>query len=254
MPGQFDLRPAPLGAGVVAGFSTRTGGASAPPFDTLDLAANVGADPDLVRANRSAFAALVDAGSAVLCWAEQVHGAEVAVVVDAADAASRSGERGIASVDALVTAARGVLLCIRVADCLPVLFADPAAGVVGAAHAGRRGLAAGVLLNTVTAMESLGASRKNLHAVLGPSICGRCYEVPALLQAQFEAVVPGAAAMTRSGTPSLDLPAAARSLLERLDVAAIDSVDECTFERPDRWFSYRRSARTGRFAGYVGLS
>lgn len=254
MPGCVDLRLASLGAGILAGFSTRAGGVSQAPYDWLNLAITVGDDPSLVRANRAALASSLGLPPGSAYWAEQVHGGEVAVVAEAADAARGSGERGVASVDALVTSVRGVLLCIRVADCLPVLFADASAGVVGAAHAGRRGLLAGVLVNTVAAMESLGATRAGIRAVIGPGICGRCYEVPSELADEVDAAIPGTRAMTRAGTPSLDLPGAAQRLLEASGIGAVDAFGECTAEHPDRWYSCRRSARTGRFAGYVVLS
>src|SRR5690606_40659126 len=93
------------------------------------------------------------------------------------------------------------------ADCVPVLLADPAAGVVGAAHAGRVGAAAGVVPATVEAMEALGARRDALEVVLGPAICGGCYEVPERMRAEVDARLPGSAVRTRRGTPGLDLRA-----------------------------------------------
>lgn len=247
-----ELLPVPLGAGVLAGFALRTGGVSEAPYDSLNLAFTVGDDPVAVRANRAALRAAVAPGAVAVCWAEQVHGADVATVPDSAAGGMADG--GVPAVDALVTATPGLLLCVRVADCLPVLFADPGAGVIGAAHAGRRGLAAGVLRNTVSAMEALGASRAGIRAVVGPGICGRCYEVPAALAAEIGALIPGSRAVTRTGTPSLDLPAAAHVLLSGLGLASVDVVDECTAEHPDRWYSYRRAHRTGRFVGYVALA
>lgn len=257
MPDSSGFYRASLGARVLAGFSTRIGGVSEAPYEFLNLALNVGDDPELVRANRSVLLASLGVAAAGALWAEQVHGSEVAVVTAAVAAGAVEGgssQRGIEGVDALVTSVRGVLLCIRVADCLPVLFADAAAGVVGAAHAGRRGLVAGVLANTVAAMESLGAARADISAAVGPGICGGCYEVSAELAAEVEAAIPGTRAQTRAGTPSLDLPGAAGRLLAELGLRDVKTVDECTAEHPDRWYSYRRSARTGRFAGFVALS
>lgn len=252
MPAHPELLPAPLGAGVLAGFALRTGGVSEAPYDSLNLALTVGDDPVVVRANRAALLAAVAPGAVAVCWAEQVHGADVAAVTAAV--AVGTAEGGVPAVDALVTATPGVLLCIRVADCLPVLFADSGAAVIGAAHAGRRGLAAGVLRNTVLAMEALGASRAGIRAVVGPGICGRCYEVPEALAAEIDALIPGSRTTTRTGTPSLDLAAAAGIALGALGLASVDVVDECTAEQPDRWYSYRRARRTGRFVGYVALA
>jgi YfiH family protein len=249
-----DLRGAQLGSGLLAGFSTRAGGVSEAPFDSFNLALTVGDDPELVRINRSALASALRVDVGALTWAEQPHGGKVAVLPTAADASEQSGSKGVPGVDGLVTSVPGVVLCIRVADCLPVLLADPDAGVVAAAHAGRRGLVAGVLGNTVAAMESAGASRARVRAVIGPAICSRCYEVPEQLADEFEAVIPVTRAVTSAGTPSLDLPAAGRLLLEQAGVRAVESTGECTFEHPDLWYSYRRSARTGRFAGFVMLT
>ncbi|MEO6714656.1 MAG: peptidoglycan editing factor PgeF [Mycobacteriales bacterium] len=241
MPAQ--LRAAPLGESVLAGFSTRVGGESVAPFDSLNLSMDVGDDPVAVQANRAALVAAVGIATAPV-WAEQVHGGDVAVVT------ANDAGRTVEGVDALVTAERGILVCIRVADCLPVLFADPLAGVIGAAHAGRRGLADGVLHNTVQAMENLGADVSRMEVHVGPGICGKCYEVPAELAAEFDVAVPGAISTTRSGTPSLDLPMAALGLLAQLGFRSV-SVGVCTFEDPDRWYSYRRAAPTGRFVGFV---
>lgn len=239
------VRRVELGAGVRAGFSLRAGGTSAPPFDSLNVAVDIGDDPDAVAANRSRLAAATGAAPLRVLWAEQVHGGEVAVVTG-----HETGDT-VAGVDALVTSARGVLLCIRVADCLPVLLADSAAGVVGVAHAGRRGLVAGVLANTVAAMESLGASPAGLRVSVGPGICGGCYEVPEELAAEVEAVIPGTRTQTRQATPSLDLRRAALTQLTDRPLTEIFVSAECTVEQPDRWYSYRRDSRTGRFCGYV---
>ena len=172
----------------------------------------------------------------------QVHGHDVVVVADEPVERARA--------DALVTDRTGVVLAVRAADCVPVLLADPVAGVVGAAHCGRPGLAAGVLPRTVEALRGLGARR--LTAWLGPHVCGACYEVPEELQAEVAAVVPAARATTSWGTPSLDLGAGARAQLEEAGVALVDA-GRCTRESADL-FSYRRDGRAaGRLAGLVRL-
>ncbi len=176
----------------------------------------------------------------------QVHGDRVLAVNRDTDVAALALRPG----DALITTARGVGLGVRVADCLPVLFADPSAGVVGAAHAGRVGLAAGVLVRTVVRLGELGAT--DLQAWIGPHICGGCYEVPASLQAEFTVQHPAAAATTSWGTPSLDLGAAAEAQLETLG-CAVTRVDPCTFTTPTL-HSYRRDGeRSGRQLGVVWL-
>lgn len=189
------------------------------------------------------------AGLAVdaLVFAEQVHGRGVAVV----PAPTREAVRGV---DALVTAARGLGLVVLSADCLSVLLADPVAGVVAAVHAGRQGLVAGVLQQTVAVMAELGATAAGTTAVLGPSVCGRCYEVPADLADEVEAAVPGTRTTTRRGTASVDLAAGATAVLRRGGVQSIRSVGGCTLEQADRLFSYRRDGVTGRHGALVHLS
>lgn len=178
--------------------------------------------------------------------AYQVHGTRVLVVDEHTDRRALATE----AADALVTTSRRVAVAVRVADCVPVLFADPEAGVVGAAHAGRVGLAAGVLPATVTALHRLGAGR--LQAWIGPHICGECYEVPARLQAEVCAVHPAARATTSWGTPSLDLGAAAAAQLDQLGCSVV-RVDPCT-RTTASLHSYRRdAAASGRQAALAWL-
>jgi hypothetical protein len=141
---------------------------------------------------------------------------------------------------------------VLAADCLPVLLADPHARVVGVAHAGRQGLAAGVLERTVGAMARLGADPSRVSAVVGPSVCGRCYEVPEEMARQVESAVPGSLSTSPTGTAALDLAAGARGMLTRLGVRSVEVVGGCTRESDD-YFSYRREGATGRFAGVVAL-
>ncbi|MCW2813774.1 MAG: yfiH [Nocardioides sp.] len=169
----------------------------------------------------------------------QVHGRHV---VHADPGAPRSEGDGI------VTDQPDVVLLVRAADCVPVLLADPAAGVLGAAHAGRPGVAAGVVPATVEAMRDLGA--RDVTAWIGPYVCGACYEVPADLQDEVAALVPATRATTSWGTPSLDLGAGVRAQLEAGGATVVD-VSSCTRESPDL-FSYRRDgAGSGRLAGLI---
>jgi YfiH family protein len=158
----------------------------------------------------------------------------------------------VRTADAIVTDRDDVALAIMVADCLPVLLADPVAGVVAVAHAGRRGLLDGVLEATLEQMGTLGARAEDTTASIGPAICGSCYEVPEEMREDAARRVPATGATTRWGTPALDLRAGAVSVLEDAGVpaAAIDADHTCTLE-DERFFSYRRSARTGRFAGVL---
>ena len=176
--------------------------------------------------------------------ASQVHGDEV-TTVDGDD----SGRVPFA--DGLVTTQRRTALMVRVADCVPVLLADATAGVVGAAHAGRRGVELDVVTRTVERMRDLGAA--DIHAWIGPHICGGCYEVPDEMRAEVAAVVPETYAETTWGTPSLDLGAGVAAQLAAADVA-VTVVGGCTLE-DDRFHSYRRDGQeSGRLAGLVWLS
>ena len=184
-------------------------------------------------------------GVQVRC-AQQVHG--VTVLRVGTDTDQRAC--GAQEADALVTTARGLRVAVRVADCVPVLVGDPAAGVVAAAHAGRVGLTAGVLQATLAAMRELGATA--VTAWIGPHICGACYEVEPALRDQVAAQLPGAASTTAWGTASLDLGAGAALLLEALG-CQVRRHDPCTRTTPSL-HSYRRDALTaGRQAGVIWL-
>ena len=236
--------------GVISGFTTRAGGVSAQPYDELNLARHVADQPAAVSANRQAVAHRIGAGA--VAFPEQVHGAQVGVLTATDEV--RDGEwTGGAGCDAVVTTRLETAIGVLVADCMPVLLADPDAGVVAAAHAGRRGLAAGVLEATVAAMSRLGAQASTTRAVIGPAICGRCYEVPAELREEIDALVPGSATTTAAGTPGLDLPAGALGVLRRAGLADVTVLGACTAE-DRRFYSYRRDGVTGRFAGIVMLA
>lgn len=221
-------------------------GASAGPFASFDLARHVGDDPTAVDDNRARLAETM--GTSVR-FVEQVHSAVVEVV----ESPTAPAEPVVA--DAMVTSRRDVALGILVADCMPVLLADQDAGVVAAAHVGRVGLLDGVLEATVAAMRGLGADPARTHAVIGPHACGRCYEVPASMRAEAEERLPGIGGTTMQGTASLVLAAGARTVLRGAGLGedAIEVMPLCTIE-DERFYSYRRSSRTGRFAGVVRLA
>ncbi|MYS19604.1 MULTISPECIES: peptidoglycan editing factor PgeF [unclassified Streptomyces] len=225
-------------------FTDRWGGVSAVPHDSLNLGGAVGDDPAAVRANRVRAARALGRDPGRVVWMNQVHGKDVAVV----DAPW--GEGPVPAVDALVTTRPELTLAVLTADCVPVLLADPRAGVLAAAHSGRPGLVAGVVPAAVEAMAAQGADPARVVAVLGPSVCGKCYEVPAALRDEVSAVVPEAYAETSWGTPALDVSAGVRAQLARCGVQVIETPSVCTLESADH-FSYRREQRTGRLAGYV---
>lgn len=221
--------------------TTRAGGASRPPYDTFNLGDHVGDDEGDVYANRKRLASELGLAEDKLAWMEQVHG-RTATVVDGTETAAAE------ATDALVTATPGVALVVLVADCVPILLADAEAGVVSAVHAGRVGTRVGVVPAAVEAMRSAGAEVGRIEALLGPAICGDCYEVPAAMAADVEKHVPGAACRTRKGTPGLDLRAGLWRQLADLGVGKIGVDPRCTNE-DKTLFSYRRDGTTGRIAG-----
>jgi YfiH family protein len=170
----------------------------------------------------------------------QVHGREVA----AGDPAV------VPEADGLVTDRPGVALLVRVADCVPVLLSDPTAGVVGVAHAGRNGMALGVVTQTVERMRALGA--EDIGAWVGPHICGRCYEVPDEMRAEVAATVPASYSETRWGTAGLDLGAGVAAQLEEAGCEVV-RFDRCTLEHA-QLHSYRRDGvASGRCGGLVWI-
>jgi YfiH family protein len=233
-----------LGNGVHAACTDRWGGVSAAPFEELNLGGAVGDDPAAVRENRRLAAAALGIDAADVVWMNQVHGAEGFV------ANGRQADGEAPAVDAVATRVPGLALAVLTADCTPILLADSAAGVIGAAHVGRPGLAKGVADTVVALMRELGAT--TIEAVVGPGVCGRCYEVPEALRAEVAAGTPEAYAETSWGTPALDIPAGVRAQLARHDVAVRELPHICTLESEDH-FSYRRAPRTGRLASYIWL-
>jgi hypothetical protein len=227
-------------------FTDRWGGVSAVPYDSLNLGGAVGDDPAAVLANRERAALALGREPGRVVWMNQVHGRAVAVVDQP------WGEADTPAADATVTTTAGLTLAVLTADCVPVLLADPVAGVAGAAHAGRPGLVAGVVPSAVDAMIALGAEPGRISALLGPSVCGKCYEVPAALRSEVAAAVPEAYAETSWGTPAVDVSAGVRAQLARCGVRVMDGPAVCTLESTDH-FSYRRERTTGRLASYVWL-
>lgn len=213
-----------------------------------NLALHVQDDPVSVRDNRARLAAAIGAAGERLHFMNQVHSAKVAAVPPTGASAA---PENAPEADALVSADAAAPLAVLVADCLPVLFAGTTAAgeqLSAVAHAGRRGLLDGILPNTVSRLRNLGAV--SVRAWIGPSICGRCYEVPADMQQHAAGILPGAVSTTSWGTPALDLAAAAAAQLDGLGVAADRSAGACTLEQ-ERLYSYRRNPVTGRFAGLV---
>lgn len=219
------------------GFFTRRGGASAGVYSGLNCGAGSRDQSELVAINRARVAQALNVTPDHLCGVYQVHSPDV-VTIDA----PQTGDKPKA--DAIVTATPGLALSILTADCQPVLFSDPDAKVIGAAHAGWKGALYGVLEATLDAMERLGAQRKNTTAVIGPTISQRNYEVgPEFLDdflledqsySRFFAGGDGDRAM-------FDLPSFGLHRLREAGVGHAEWIGQCTYDDPDRFFSYRRS-------------
>ncbi len=233
--------PAP--PNVRAAFTLRTGGVSAPPYDSLNVGAHVGDVPARVARNRGRIAERLGL-PAEPAWPEQVHGTEVTEL-------DRQQPHGPA--DAVIARRAGRVCAVQVADCLPVLLAARDASVVGVAHAGWRGLAAGVLEATVS---HLGVPPAQLIAWLGPAISAEHFEVGSEVRRAFLAQDAGAAAAFTAndrGRWQCDLVALARRRLTALGVTAVSGGEWCTYADPGRFFSFRREGRCGRMAALIWL-
>jgi YfiH family protein len=241
--GLLDMNWSPP-AGVHAAFTTRVGGVSVPPWDTFNLGAHVGDMPSAVVANRAQLRLLLGLPDEPV-WLSQVHGTAVSRLDDAEPAREA---------DAAVTMQPGNVAAIMVADCLPVLFASHDGRRIGAAHAGWRGLAAGVLENTVRAMRVPGDV---LTAWLGPAILQPNFEVGDDVRAAFVAKDAGDAQFflrNDRGRWQADLIGIARRRLATLGVTDVSGGEWCTFADRERFFSHRRDGQkgnTGRMAALI---
>lgn len=243
------LRPEwPAPPGVRALMSTRQGGVSRPPYDGLNLGDHVGDDAEAVRRNRERFVAALQAQPVFL---QQVHGTTVVRLGPDDLRRARPHEA-----DAAITTEPGIACTVMVADCLPVLFASADGRAVGAAHAGWRGLCAGVLERTVRALcEAAGCEPAQLLAWLGPCIGADRFEVGDEVRQAFVAVQDRAGARFRPGAVAgkwwADLPGLARDRLAAAGVTAVSGGHWCTVSDRSRFFSFRRDGVTGRMAAAV---
>lgn len=231
--------------GVRAAFTLRGGGVSGGAFDSLNLGAHVGDDTSAVAENRRRVRERLRLPSEP-AWIEQVHGTRVAELDEA-------GNPPGSPADAVLTRTPGRVCVVQVADCMPVLLAARNTCAVAVAHAGWRGLAAGVLEETVA---KLGAAPEDLIAWLGPAISARNFEVGGEVRAAFLAHDPGAEeafVANARGRWQCDLAALARRRLAALGVAEVTGGSWCTFADPARFFSFRRDGRCGRMAALVWL-
>ncbi|MBP0614347.1 peptidoglycan editing factor PgeF [Jiella mangrovi] len=228
-------------ADVQHGFFTRRGGVSRGIYEGLNAGAGSNDDPAHVAENRSRAMATLGLSRDRLVTPWQVHSAK-AVVVDAPLSDDRP------KVDGIVTATPGLAVGIVTADCGPVLFCDPANHVIGAAHAGWRGALGGVLEATIAAMETAGADRSAITAILGPTITQENYEVGLEMMAEFVRDAPDRERFFKPGKSphkrQFDLPGFIVQRLEQSGVTA-GFVGRCTYGEPENFFSFRRTTHRG---------
>jgi YfiH family protein len=234
------------------GFFGRAGGVSTGDYAGLNVSLAQGDQPAQVEANRQIVADTIGLGP--LAILKQTHSTRVQTI-------TTSIAPGVIDADAMVTATSGLALGILTADCTPILFADPEAGVIGAAHAGWRGAAEGIALNTIAAMVALGADPARIHAAIGPTIAGRNYEVGDQFRADFLGLNPdGTRFFTtpEGGKPHFDLPGFVEAQLRAAGLAAVENLGRCTYADPARYFSHRyathQKTKTGRQVAVIGLT
>ena len=231
--------PAP--ARVRALITTRNGGSSVGPYASMNLGLRVGDDPESVRANRRTLSKVLP-GEPI--WLNQVHGNGVV---------HAESVTGAVEADASVAFSANCISVVTIADCLPILITDRTGSRVAAAHAGWRGLAAGIVENTV---KALAASPQELIAYLGPAIGPTAFEVGNDVRNAFIAMDPAAAQAFRPHAPGkwlADLFQLARQRLETLGVTSIHGGGLCTYSDPGRFFSHRRDKVAGRMAALIWL-
>ena len=222
------------------GFFTRRGGASSGVFNGLNCGFGSSDQSEIVKINRARVADSMGAAPEALITVHQTHSADVVTVT--------SHDQAFPEADGLVTDQPGLILGVLTADCQPVLFSDPEAGVIGAAHAGWRGALDGVLDATVDAMVALGATRGAIRAVIGPSISQRAYEVGPEFLESFVAEDPDNTRFFANGEGDryqFDLPAYGLHRLRAAGVGEAEWIRHCTYSDAERFYSYRRSVHAG---------
>jgi YfiH family protein len=243
--------------GIRHGFFTRAGGVSSGLYATLNGGVGSQDDAGSVVENRARMATALGVEPRRLLTAYQTHSPNVVV----AEAPWTTENRPQA--DAIVTRMRALAIGVTTADCGPVLFADPRAGVIGAAHAGWRGALTGVIEATIAAMARLGAAQRQIRAAIGPMIRQRNYEVGPDLVARFQAEDPAASRFfipaERDSHAMFDLAGYIAARLKRAGIAEVEDVALCTYADPEQFFSYRRTthraeADYGRHVNAIALA
>lgn len=230
-------------SGVRHGFFTREGGISGGIYASLNCGFGSGDNADAVRENRALVAGKLGAGPAALVTVRQVHSNRV-IVADAPWMPEAAPEA-----DAIVTRIPSLAVGVLTADCTPILFADPRAGVVAAAHAGWKGAKAGIIDAVIGAMEELGARRERICLAIGPTISQDAYEVGPEFEAAFLADAATNCKYFRGAAPDerphFDLPGYCRDRAQAAHIASVDSLNLCTYRNESLFFSYRRSIHHG---------
>ncbi len=243
--------------GIRHAFFTRAGGLSTGLYAGLNGGVGSDDDPAAVMANRARMAATLGVAPDKLLTAYQIHSADAAIVdrpwplpaVAQTDGPVHPPQPIRPRVDAIVTATPGLAVAISTADCVPVLFADAEARIVGGAHAGWKGARAGILEATIARIEEAGGERKRIAAAIGPCISQPNYEVGHDFQRAFvenDTTTEQFFSLPESGAkPRFDLPAYVEHLLKQAGIAAVGRISACTYAQEDRYFSYRRSVHRG---------
>ena len=216
-------------------FTKRTGGVSHGAFASFNLGNHVGDSPEDVASNRK----ILEDSVGLTQFMNQVHGNRIALIEEVTDE--------VPTADALITGIPGISLAVMTADCIPLLLHSRES--VAAVHVGRKGLVNDVAIKTVELMREMGAT--DISAILGPSICGTCYEVSEEVFNEVIHLHPLAASRTVKNTLSLDLPRALSAALTGVGVS-VERSEECTVEDLD-YFSYRRDGVTGRQVGVISI-
>jgi polyphenol oxidase len=236
----LDIVTSPLLDGVAHGFFGRRGGASSGIFEGLNCGGGSSDQAEIVAMNRDRVADAIGVSPERLVSVHQVHSATAVTLHE------RPVERPRA--DAIVTNTPGLALAILTADCQPVLFADRNAGVIGAAHAGWRGALDGVLEATIDAMIAAGGARENIHAVIGPTISQRAYEVGQEFLERFLDEDPDSARFFINGQTGrylFDLPGYGLMRLRAAGIGSAEWTRHCTYSEEARFYSYRRATHRG---------
>ena len=222
----------------------RSGGVSLPPYDTLNLGANVGDDPEAVARNRAIVAEI--SGAKDVVYMNQIHSDRVIAISQAPQTPPEC--------DATISNAPNIALAVLSADCVPILLFDPKRRAIGAAHAGRRGTASAIAIKTIEAMRKIyGSDPSDILAAIAPAICGKCYQIDGEIASEWRKLPSYLQPALRGDR--LDLPLANRLQLLTIGVLErnIETIGICAFE-DQTLFSYRRANPTGRFAYVIALN